>query len=159
MKKIIILPLLFFGFLSWGQAQFVVQNGAKTEVYNNINTAITNAVAGDTLYLPGGGFTITTPTIDKALHWVGHGHYPDSTQATMQTRINTSLNFTGTCDNSSFEGIFFTSSLSFGSSTDEAVNIQIKRCRVLGDLSLRIVTTGNPDLNFQISECVLNTLF
>lgn len=159
MKKIIILPFLFLALFSWGQAQFVVQNGAKTEVYSNINTAITNAVAGDTLYLPGGGFTITNTTIDKTLHWVGHGHYPSETGATMQTRINSSLNFTGNCDNSSFEGIFFTSELSFGSADNEAENILMKRCRVFSNLSLRTTTTGNPDLNFQISECVLNNLF
>ncbi len=159
MKKIIILPLLFLGLIGWGQAQFIVQNGTKTEVYNNINTAITNAVAGDTLYLPGGGFTITNPNIDKTLHWVGHGHYPDSTQATMQTRITSALNFTGNCDNSSFEGIFFTSTLSFGSATDEAINIVIKRCRLLNSLNMRASTTGNPDLNFHISECVTSNLY
>lgn len=158
MKKIIILPFLFLALFSWGQAQFVVQNGTKTEVYNNINTAITNAVAGDTLYLPGGGFTITNATIDKTLHWVGHGHYPSETGATMQTRVNTELFFTGNCDNSSFEGIFFTSNVTFGSTDNEAENISMKRCRVLGDLALRYTNTGNPDLNFQISECVTGRL-
>ncbi len=159
MKKIIILPLLFLGFLSWGQAQFVVQNGAKTEVYNNINTAITNAVAGDTLYIPGGGFSISPATITKTLHWVGHGHYPSETGATMQTRITNALTFTGACDNSSFEGIFFTSNLNFGSSDDEAENIKMKRCRVIGNFSLRAATSGTPDLNFHISECVVQQLF
>ncbi|MFV0268118.1 MAG: hypothetical protein ACK5HT_13405 [Draconibacterium sp.] len=158
MKKIIILPFLFLAILSWGQAQFVVQNGAKTEVYNNINTAITNAVAGDTLYLPGGGFTISNTTIDKTLHWVGQGHYPSETEATMQTRITTPLTFTGNCDNSSFEGIFFTSILNFGSSGDEALNIKMKRCRTLSHLTLRASSTGNPDLNFQLSECVTGPL-
>lgn len=159
MKKIIILPFLFLTLFSWGQAQFVVQNGTKTEVYSNLNTAIESALAGDTIYLPGGGFTISNATIDKTLHWVGHGHYPSETQATMQTRINSALTFTGDCDNSSFEGIFFTSEVSFGSADNEAENILMKRCRVLGNLYLRSVSTGNPDLNFQISECVLNTIF
>ena len=158
MKKTIILPFLFLGLLSWGQAQFVVQNGSKTEVYNNINTAITNAVAGDTLYLPGGGFTISPSTIDKTLHWVGHGHYPSETEATMPTRVNTELFFTGNCDNSSFEGIFFTSNVTFGSTDNEAENISMKRCRILGELSLRNTNAGNPDLNFQISECVTGRL-
>ncbi len=159
MKKTIILPFLFLGLLSWGQAQFVVQNGSKTEVYNNINTAITNAVAGDTLYLPGGGFTITNATIDKTLHWVGHGHYPSETGATMQTRITTALNFTGNCDNSTFEGIYFTSTLTFGSAEDEATNIEIKRCRILNTLNMRVSNVGNPDLNFHISECVTGFLY
>ena len=155
MKKIIIFPFLFLAIFSWGQAQFVVQNGAKTEVYNNINTAIENAQPGDTLYLPGGGFTINPATIDKTLHWVGHGHYPSETGATMQTRITTALTFTGNCDNSSFEGIWFTSSLTFGSNTDEALNIKLKRCRVSSNVTMRTTSIGNPDLFFTISECVL----
>jgi hypothetical protein len=159
MKKIIILPLLFLGFLSWGQVQIVVQNGAKTEVYSNINTAIANALAGDTLYLPGGGFTISPNIIDKTLHWVGHGHYPSETGATMPTRITSELNITGNCDNSSFEGILFASNLYFGTSTsDEVENVQLKRCRVIGDLRFRYSTSGNPDINFQVSECVLNSI-
>lgn len=159
MKNLIILPFLFLGFLSWGQAQFVVQNGAKTEVYTDINTAITNAAAGDTLYLPGGGFTPSNNTIDKTLHWVGHGHYPFETGATMATRITSRLSFTGNCDNSTFEGIFFTAGIVFGSSDNEAENIRMKRCRVSEDLTMRATSTGNPILNFQISECVLQSIF
>ncbi len=158
MKKIIILPFLFLAIFSWGQAQFIVQNGTKTLVYTNINDALSNAASGDTLYLPGGGFTISTTTIDKTLHWVGHGHYPSETSATLPTRIATNLSFDGSCDNSSFEGILFTGSLNFGSADDETTNIQMKRCRVMGTLSLRYINTGTPDLNFQISECVLQSV-
>ena len=155
MKKIIILPFLFLTLLTWGQAQFVVQNGTKTEVYSNINTAIENAVAGDTLYLPGGGFSITNTTIDKTLHWVGHGHNPTETNATKQTRIVSPLTFTGNCDGSSFEGILFTSTLNFGSDGNDCENIAIKRCRVINTLTLRYNDTETPDIDFHISECVL----
>ena len=158
MKKIIILPFLFLAILGWGQAQFVLQNGLSTKVYSNINTAIDSAVNGDTLYLPGGGFAISPTTINKILHWVGQGHYPDSTKATMPTRITSALVFSGSCDNSSFEGIYFTTTLSFGSSTDDVFNIKMKRCRVDGTMTLRSSSLGNPLLNFQISECVLKDL-
>lgn len=142
--------------LSWGQAQFVVQNASKTEVYTNINNAIINAVSGDTLYIPGGGFTISNTTITKSLHWVGHGHYPDSTQATMQSRITSALNFNSTCTNSSFEGIYFTSQLLFGSDGIDATNITFKRCRIGSNLYLRAIYDDTPDLNFEVSECVIN---
>ncbi len=158
MKKLIILPFLFFGLFSWAQSQFVVQNGAKTEVYSNINDAITNAVASDTLYIPGGGFNLTNAVIDKSLHWVGHGHYPAATGATMQSRITSALTFTGNCDNSSFEGICFTSSIYFGSASDEATNIMMKRCRIIGPLYLRSATTDNPNLNFNLIECVTSSI-
>ncbi|WP_372775461.1 hypothetical protein [Mangrovibacterium sp.] len=157
MKKNLFILLILVTISSFAQPRFIVQNGTTT-VFSNINDAITNATAGDTLYLPGGGFAITNTTIDKTLHWVGVGHYPDSTAATGQTRITSGLSFTGNCDNSSFEGIEFVSSLTFGSNTDEAENILIKRCRVRGELRLRTVNTGNPDLNDQISECVLTVV-
>lgn len=92
MKKI----TLFFAFLlvsriAFAQRQIVVQNGSKTETYELLDDAYTAAVAGDTLYLPGGGFTLTngsTNKIDKKLHWVGTGHYPDATTATLKSIIN-----------------------------------------------------------------------
>lgn len=155
MKKYIFIPILFISFLSWGQAQFVIQNASKTEVYTNINDAITNAVAGDTLYIPGGGFTIANTTITKALHWVGHGHYPDSTQATMQSRIISTLYFNSTCSGSSFEGIYFTGELHFGYNNIDVSNITMKRCRLGSNLYLRKTNVGTPNLNFIIQECVL----
>lgn len=160
MKKYIILPLLLITTLCFGQTQFVIQNKNKTEVYNNINDAITNSVSGDTIYIPGGGFSIAPENlpITKTLHWVGCGHYPSDTEATMQTRITTALSFSGTCDYSSFEGIWFISTLSFGSSDDETTNVLLKRCRINGTLTLRQADTGNPVLNSKVQECITATI-
>ncbi len=158
MKKFIFLPLVLFSILSFGQARFVVQNGT-TKVFSNINSAITAANAGDTLYIPGGGFAIANTNIDKTLHWIGAGHYPDSTSATGQTRITSSLNFSGNCDNSSFEGIYFVGNLVFGSSGNDAVNVSIKKCRVAGELYLRAHTTDSAGIDFHIKESVLGRVF
>jgi hypothetical protein len=154
MKKFIFLPLMVCSFLSFGQARFVVQNGTA-KVFSNINQAISAANAGDTLYIPGGGFAIANTTINKTLHWIGVGHYPDSTAATGQSRITSPLTFDGNCDNSSFEGIYFTSTLSFGSVNNDAQNISMKKCRVGGSLTMRAYQTDTLDINFYITESVL----
>lgn len=153
MKKLIFLSFVLFSTLSFAQPHFVVQNGT-TKVYNNINTAISEASSGDTLYVPGGGFSISA-TVDKTLHWIGVGHYPDSTVATGPSKIVSSVSFTGNCDNSTFEGIDFTSNFSIGSSDNELENMVMKRCRIRGTLTLRAISTGNPNINAQISECVI----
>lgn len=157
MKRLIFIPLLFISILAWSQAQFIIQNNTKTEVYNTLSAAVTNAVAGDTIYLPGGGYELSPTTISKQLHWVGHGHYPAATGATYQSRITSNLIFDGDCDGSSFEGIFFHGALTFGSSDNEAINIRMKRCRVGGVMNLRKTTSDSPLLNFVISECIIDS--
>ncbi len=153
MKKLVFLTLLFVSALAVAQPHFVVQN-RTSKVFNNINTAIAAANAGDTLYIPGGGFSISA-AVDKTMHWIGVGHYPDSTPATGPTKIVSPVYFSGNSDNSSFEGIDFTSNFEIGSSNNELENLVMKRCRVRGTLFLRAATTGNPNINAQISECVL----
>uniref|UniRef100_UPI003217F268 hypothetical protein n=1 Tax=uncultured Draconibacterium sp. TaxID=1573823 RepID=UPI003217F268 len=158
MKKIGILPLLFLSLFAFAQKQFVVQGNGTTQTFDNINAAIEGASAGDTLYLPGGGFTISA-NVEKPLHWRGVGHYPDSTIATGHTQIiNYTTTFTGNCDNSTFEGIYFQTNLNFGSNDNEATGIVIKRCRIGGTLLLRSIadiSSVNPDLNCRVSESVL----
>ena len=157
MKKFCFLPIILFSVLSFGQSQFVVQN-VTTQVFSNINLALSAANAGDTLYIPGGNFTISSASIDKSLHWIGVGHYPAYTTATQSSKITTNLEFKGNCDGSSFEGIHFTGSLHFGSTDNEAVNILIKRCRVEGPIFFRTTSAGFPEINFHITESVLRSV-
>ncbi|MDX8337671.1 hypothetical protein SLH46_00660 [Draconibacterium sp. IB214405] len=160
MKNLFFLLFLFMGITTFAQKQFVVQNGTA-QSFDDINDAIAAASAGDTLYLPGGGFYIDPATIDKTLHWRGVGHYPDSTAATGHTQITNAVNFTGNCDNSTFEGIYFQTTVTFGSNDDECTGVTMKRCRVWGTLYMRSTTdisTGAPDLGFHLTECVTQAL-
>lgn len=157
MKKLVFLPFILLGLLSAAQVQFVVQNGNKTEVFNNLSTAIDSAAAGDTLYLPGGGIAAPA-TIDKELHWVGHGHYPNSTRATFPSRVTGNITFTGNCDNSSFEGIYFPGSLYFGSADNDAVNVSFYRCRIGAELRMRNRDNPVEPINFLLSECVVERM-
>jgi hypothetical protein len=64
-----------------------------------------NAAAnGDTIYLPGGVFA-PPPNINKHIVVIGAGHYPDSTQATGTTTINTTINLDENADKTVFQGI------------------------------------------------------
>ena len=160
MKKFSFLPLLFLSLIGFGQKQIVVQNGTAHS-FENLTTAIDSANAGDTIYIPGGGFA-SPATIDKTLHWRGVGHYPDSTAATGFTNITNNVNFSGNCDNSTFEGICFTGSLVFGSTDNEATGIVMRRCRVIGNLSMRNnngTSNGYPDLDFTLTECVTQGVY
>lgn len=159
MKKLYFLPFLFLAITAFAQKQFVVQNGTA-QTFDDLNGAIAAASAGDTLYLPGGGFSISE-IVDKPLHWRGVGHYPDSTSATGFTFITGNAYFSGNCDNSTFEGIYFQSSLAFGSNDNECTGVSIKRCHIGGTLYFRSITDvsgGNPDLSCQLSECVTAAL-
>lgn len=136
------------------QHNFVVQNGSATN-YKTLSEAYEAAVSGDTIYLPGGSFDMPT-TIDKSLVWVGVGYNTDSTKATYFTRINNGAAFTGNCDNSYFTGIYFTSTVFFGSSGDDAMDIRMERCRISGNLSLKYNDGDERNTNAMIRECIFD---
>lgn len=159
MKKFSLLfAVVCMATFAFAQVQIIVQNGAKTETYTDLDEAVKAAVVGDTIYLPGKSFAQANTTIDKKLHWVGTGHYPAATGATGITRLNGTYYFTGTTDGSSFEGIYFTAGVHLGNSdgSDEATDMLFKRCRIGGYFYLRRATSGNPKLNTTITECVVD---
>lgn len=125
MKKILtLLVLLSVAYAMQAQLYiFVLENNGNTRTYDNLADCIDNAVAGDTLYLPGGTFSGTI-TIDKELHLFGAGYHPDSTTATMPTYFSSRLELTTGAGSSSIEGIRFN-----GIYMHTGVsNISIKRC-------------------------------
>jgi hypothetical protein len=150
----LILPLLMFPLFSFGQYNFVVQNGSAS-VYNTIDEAYQNAVSGDTIYVPGGSFNMPA-TIDKSLVWIGVGYHPDSTESTFYSRINNAVSFKGTCDGTFITGIHFISSVSFGSSGDDALDVILFRNRIDGSLTLKYNDGGENLINTRLSECILN---
>ncbi len=109
------------------------------------------------------GLGFPSITVDKKLHWIGTGHYPSATAATGATTIGGML-VLGNADGSSFEGIDFTGYVSFGNNLAEAdgtvndcTNIAIKRCRFRNPLELRRNDTGTPNLDFVISESIIDS--
>lgn len=136
MKSII--PCFLFWIISWlGISNLPAQNkitlshlGVPT-FYTNFSTAITAAVNGDTLYLPGGQIqpTTTAVTINKSLHIIGTGHYPDSTAATGRTVIYQLKYITG-CSGGSIQGCAI-SDLQIGNATNQNISgLSVTRCKV-----------------------------
>jgi hypothetical protein len=156
MKKFIFFSLIVFFAISVN-AQKVALHTTSGEQFFNGTAGFVNAynaaTAGDTIYLPGGGFT-SPNTISKQLMIYGTGHYPDSTSATSKTIVIGSINLTGDADGFHIEGVEFTGGLT--TSANEAVdNILIKYCRFLGALNIQGNLT-NPSLNFTIINSVVH---
>jgi len=111
------------------------------------------ASAGDTIYLPGGGFT-TTP-VDKQLYIFGAGHYVDSTRATGKTIMNGNFRLTNNADGTHIEGIDITGDFEFTTSSDSSIdNVTLAYSKVSGDLSLNDNGVAS-STNFALLRCVV----
>ena len=112
-KTILILATAALG-LNINAQKVALHSGGNVSIFNG-TTALVDAynqsVNGDTIYLPGGGFTAPT-TINKKLTIYGAGHYVDSTQATGKTFWNGALNFGVDADQFTIEGVNLASNLS-----------------------------------------------
>jgi hypothetical protein len=108
MKKILILSIVSLLCQICNAVNLIaVKGNSGTSFYKNLDSAIYFANAGDTLYLPGGGFNINNP-IAKELHIIGAGCFLDSANATGISVINY-FNFTNGSSNSSVEGCYVNS--------------------------------------------------
>lgn len=120
---------------------------------NGLVSAYTAASSGDTIYLPGGGFTPPN-SFDKSLRIYGAGHYPDSTVATAKTFINGGVNLAENADGFYLEGVEITGSFTFANNYS-INNVIVKYCKMAG---LNVAGGGNlitPSVNF---TCINNVI-
>ena len=131
MKNISVIVFLLISGISFSQQTFVRQNVTST-TYSSINDVFSAALDNDTIYLPGGAFSVNNLTISKKLFVFGVGHHPDSTLATYATTISGNIIITNTASFGSIEGVYLTGTLKFGSSpADQAVsNYSVTRCAI-----------------------------
>lgn len=135
MRPILTLFLLSFFCSSFIHAQKVVALHSPTNgvQYFSDSSALTEAydaaIAGDTLYLPGG--TLTPPALfDKPLTIIGAGHHPDATTATFLTTISGTVYFGENADGFHLEGVYITGDLRLGNANDISIDDAIiKRCK------------------------------
>lgn len=106
-------------------------NGTSTFHYS-LADAVTNSVHGDTIYIPGGTFTIGDQHINKRLTIIGAGHNPDSTLATNFSYLYGSLRLLTGADSGSVTGIYLTGNMVFGSNTSNQTVLyyNINRCNI-----------------------------
>lgn len=122
MQRLTLYLAIFILLISSIQAQNVIaiQNGSDPNFYTNLDSAIVHANNGDTIYIPGGTFTVNA-IIDKSIHIIGIGHNPDSSQATRVTTLNGGvgyISFTSNASNGAIIGIKLGSPMHFNGVND-----------------------------------------
>lgn len=124
----LIILLVLLASATEAQNLIAVQNGGEAEFYTNLDSAIVHASNGDTVYIPGGTFSVSVQ-IDKRLHIIGVGHNPDSTLATGQTRITGNLSLVNEASNGSLMGVYLSG---YTTSGDNISNYLVLRCSFNG---------------------------
>lgn len=161
MKKLLILLILSTGIQVANSQKLVtvVHNGTSSFFTGNssVNDAIATALSGDTIYIPGGGFSIGTLTINKALTIYGVGHTPDSTLATYRTELNGNIVLVQGASNTKLEGFYINGDITLGTNaSDQVVNNLVIRRVNLNTLRLSYngsdLTTSN---NILIEENII----
>ena len=123
--------VLFLTIQVHAQNKIAVQNGGTPKFYTVLIDAVNNAVSGDTIYMPGGIFSADF-TVSKKLHFVGVGHYIDSTKVTGITRLLGSISLGTNSDKGSIEGVYIDGDVNFGTTGNPIVikEFSIRRCNV-----------------------------
>lgn len=139
MKQFIISIFLFLGTYINLSAQNLItlQSGNNSTFFQTLDDAVSQAQNGDTIYIPGGSFSLSNP-INKSLHLVGSGHNPDSTLTTART-IMPGLTLTSGSGNGSISGIYFTGSSFYNYGqiffNADITGYAISRCYIKGGIS------------------------
>ncbi|MDA3819352.1 MAG: hypothetical protein PF590_02645 [Candidatus Delongbacteria bacterium] len=144
MKKIIFFLVSFF-FANFMMAQSViVLHSTDTTAGFTGNTAFADAYAlaqtGDTLYLSGGAFTMSSE-IAKGLKIFGAGIHPDSTSATYITQLSGDVDIRNGADGLYFEGIQFAHGIR-ENYTHVVDDVSFVRCKFISTLDFGI--SGTP---------------
>ena len=122
------ISIFFSANVLFGQSKITLNHLGLPTFYNSMTDALAAAANGDTLYLPGGTIQPSSDIIvNKSVHIVGAGHYPDSSAATGRTEINVLRFLTGS-SNSSLQGCSV-ESLYIGYATNQNITgISVTRC-------------------------------
>lgn len=141
------------------QAPIVLQNGENVFVHSSLDTIVKHAENGNTIYLPGGNVILKgSLIINKELHIIGAGHYPDSSAATAVTLISGGeIRFGNHADRSSLTGVYLYNTLVIGDLVTDTVSfINVSRCNLatlyLGNSS---GIRGSLNSNIRFSENVI----
>jgi len=158
MKKLSIILTVVMTLL-WHQSNsqilIAVHHNGVPVFYPTVDAAITNAQEGDTIYLPGGMFSLSV-NISKRIHIVGAGHNPDSTTITNITQLTAPINIVTGADGGSLTGVK-TCDLNFGTSASnqDIHNYTISRCWI-GSCDLGYSESTTSDNNYIIENILFD---
>lgn len=148
--KTLVLSLFFSFFLVTIQAQqiSVISPAGTTVLFNDLNTAISSAEAGSTIYIPGGGFQISDETkITKKLTIIGAGYRADTENTDGGTMISGNIRFEKGSDYSTLMGIHLSSDVIIGLQDRPISNILIRYCNIS---SLKV--HGAENINIHVNQ-------
>ncbi|MDX1350352.1 MAG: hypothetical protein R3279_08895 [Putridiphycobacter sp.] len=153
-ERLLTIVFLIVGFASYGQQKTALHHNGSATLYSGLyqfTDAYNNAVAGDTIYLPGGTFS-NFPTLNKHLVIYGIGVHPDSAAATGETIISGNLSIQGTADSLELHGLHVNGNIRI-TYNQKSDNVLINRC-----MMTEFETTGNfstPSSNLLIKESII----
>lgn len=132
MKKIYLMAVAaLMSVAAWAQNIAVVSPSNSTTIFQTLGDAITGAIPGSTIYLPGGGFQISDETlIDKKLTIMGVSHRADTDNVDGATIISGNLNFVGESSGSAVIGVYITGNINIGTDADPVLNFTVRYCNV-----------------------------
>ncbi|MBV6405820.1 MAG: T9SS type A sorting domain-containing protein [Flavobacteriales bacterium] len=142
--------------VSVNATQWTVSNDVQAPAqFTALQQAIDSASAGDTLLVAGTGLSYGNIVVDKPLHLVGEGYWPDDA-ATMVEQLDirsSNVLVTGFYATSTpFNGIKLNAYLAAG---QELTDVRVTRCR--GGIDLRGSNTLGSGLisNVQVDQCII----
>lgn len=111
------------------QNLIAVQNGGVPSFYTTMDAAITNSVDGDTIYIPGGVFSISVD-INKRIHIFGVGHNSDSSFATNISVLTGNITLSKNASGGSLSGVKCTNIELSPGYVDTITNYSVSRCNL-----------------------------
>lgn len=141
---------------------FTLQTGNVPVQYTSLQAAVNAAVSGDTIYLNAGSKNIGTTTINKEVHLIGVGHYPDTSLASGgRTQLNGDLKLITGASHGSVSGFYLNGSLLFGNSSNDSISgFLIEKCHIDENLKLWYSAVyASKSNNIAVSKCVLNVIY
>lgn len=145
---------LFSSINLYSQKKIALHSSGTSSFYEGANAlmdAYNNAIDGDTIYIPSGQYNFTS-IFGKRLTLFGVGYHPDSLSSFGITILNGLTLNTG-ASNSYFEGISFTSGITF-TTNNKIDSVKIIRSHINGNISIG-GTNGN-STGIEIRENVIS---
>jgi hypothetical protein len=171
-RKVLMAVVAMMSMAAWAQNIAVVSPSNTTTICQTLDEAISKAVSGSVIYLPGGGFQIKDESkIDKKVTIMGVSHRADTDNADGATIISGNLNFDKNSSGSKVLGVYISGNINVGTATDSVTNLNIKYCNLnsiqvkhsqssgmeVNQCFIRGVSNYN-NANVKITNCVTNAI-
>ncbi len=156
MKTPILLSLLLLFFCPLSAAIITVDNSANGGgQYNNLQTAVDNALSGDTIHIIGSNTSYGNLVLCKQLSLIGAGYNPPNQLGLSTTLGSISIGNSsglGSASGSTITGLSFSTLTSSGSASHD--NITIERCELT---NLYLPSNGNSS-NWVIQNNIISSI-